>query len=102
MATVLFSENGKQRKVNIKEIKFYHAGQNTKRQFLSGIASVNFKIFAIIIDKKNRKIIDSPENFSMLVRDLISDMIKWYKNTNYFLLLTGIFIEKLTRANLID
>jgi len=72
----------KQRKVNIKEIKFYHSGQNTKRQFLSGIASVNFKVFALVIDKKNRKIIDSPENFAILVADLIGDIIKWYKNGN--------------------
>ncbi len=72
----------KQRKINIKEIKFYHAGQNTKRQFLSGMASVNFKIFALIIDKKNRKIVDSPENFAVLIADLIGDIIKWYKNKN--------------------
>src|SRR3989339_794632 len=98
MATVLFSENGKQRKVNIKEIKFYHAGQNTKRQFLSGIASVNFKIFAIIIDKKNRKITDNPENFSMLVRDLISDIIKWYKNGNIDFIIDRHFHRKIDQS----
>lgn len=85
----------KQRTVNIKEIKFYHAGQNTKRQFLSGIASANFKIFVLIIDKKNRKITDSPENFAVLVGDLISDIIKWYKNGNMNFIIDRHFHRKI-------
>jgi len=70
----------RQRKTRIKEIKFYHAGQNTKRQFLSGIAAAGFKVFALIIDKKNRKIVDSPENFALILKSLIIDIISWNKN----------------------
>lgn len=84
----------KQRKINIQEIKFYHAGQNTKRQFLSGISSANFKIFALVIDKKNRKIADTPENFSVLVGDLIGDIIKWYKNGNIDFIIDRHFCRK--------
>ena len=69
----------KQRKIRIKEIKFYHAGQNTKRQFLSGIVSANFEIFALIVNKKGRKIADSPENFALLVADLVNEINLWYK-----------------------
>ena len=37
-----------QRKIRIKELKFYYAGQQTKRQFLSSIVSVDFEIFVLI------------------------------------------------------
>lgn len=85
----------RQRKVNIKEIKFYHSGQNTKRQFLSGMASADFKIFALIVDKKNRKIADSSENFAILVRDLIGDIIKWYKNERISFVIDRHFHKKI-------
>lgn len=84
----------KQRKIDIKEIKFYHAGQNTKRQFLSGISSANFKIFTLVVDKKNRKIADTPENFSVLVGDLIGDIIKWYENGNINFVIDRHFYRK--------
>jgi len=70
----------RQKKIRIKEIKFYNAGQNTKRQLLSGIAAADFKIFALIIDKKERRISDNPENFALLMKILIEDIINWHKN----------------------
>ena len=69
----------RRRKIKIKEIKFYYAGQNTKRQFLSGIISANFEIFALVVDKKKRKIADTPENFSILVAELVNGINLWYK-----------------------
>jgi len=69
----------RRRKIKIKEIKFYYAGQNTKRQFLSGIISANFEIFALVVDKKKRKIADTPENFSILVAELVNEINLWYK-----------------------
>jgi hypothetical protein len=88
----------RQRKVEIKEIKFYHAGQNTKRQFLSGIAAADFKIFAIIVDKKKRKIADNPENFALLLENLMSDIINWYKNESIFFVLDRHFHNKFDRT----
>jgi len=69
----------RQRKIKVQEIKFYYAGQNTKRQFLSGVVSANFKIFTLVIDKKGRKITDTPENFAIIVADLINEINLWYK-----------------------
>lgn len=69
----------RRRKIRIEEIKFYYAGQNTKRQFLSGIVSANFTIFALVTDKKNRKIPDIPENFALLIADLVNEISLWYK-----------------------
>ena len=69
----------RKRKIKIKEVKFYYAGEQTKRQFLSGIVSSNLEIFALIIDKKERKIADTPENFAILISDLINEAYLWYK-----------------------
>jgi hypothetical protein len=58
ISRVLFSL--RQQKTNLKEIKFYYAGQNTKRQFLSSLVATDLKIFVIIIEKQGRKIPDTP------------------------------------------
>jgi arsenate reductase-like glutaredoxin family protein len=68
-----------QKGIRVKEIKFYYAGQDTTRQFLSGMVSANLPIFALIINKKGRKIADSPENFAILVADLVNEINIWYK-----------------------
>lgn len=67
----------RQRRIRIKEVKFYYAGERTKRQILSGIISAGFEIFVIAIDKKGRKIADTPENFSLLVSELVKEINLW-------------------------
>jgi len=67
----------RQRKIKIKEVKFYYAGERTKRQILSGIISASFEVFTIIIDKKGRKIPDTPENFALLISELINEINLW-------------------------
>jgi len=67
----------RQRKIKIKEVKFYYAGERTKRQILSGIVSASFEVFTIIIDKKGRKIPDTPENFALLISELINEINLW-------------------------
>ena len=69
----------RQRKIQLEEIKFYHAGQRTKRQFLSGIVSANFETFVLAVDKKDRKIADTPENYAILIADLVNEINLWYK-----------------------
>jgi len=69
----------RQRKIKVQEVKFYYAGQNTKRQFLSGIVSANLDISALIVDKKRRKIVDTPENFALLVAELVNEIVLWYR-----------------------
>lgn len=71
----------RQRKIKIKEVKFYYAGEQTKRQVLSGIISAGFEVFVIAIDKKGRKIADTPENFALLVRELINEIELWRPKT---------------------
>ena len=46
----------RQRKIKIKELKFYYSGDRTKVQILSGMVSCGFEIFILAVDKKGRKI----------------------------------------------
>jgi len=82
-------------KTKLQEIKFYHAGQKTKRQFLSGLVLANFGIFILVIDKKMRKIIDSPENYGILVADLINEINLWYKPERIDFILDKHFYRKI-------
>jgi len=78
----------RQRKIKIKELKFYYAGQRTKRQFLSGIVSSDFEIFALIVDKRGRKIADTPDNFALLVAELVNEINLWYKTKEVIMTIT--------------
>lgn len=84
----------RQRKIRINEVKFYRAGQNTKRQFLSGIVSASFDIFVLVVNKKGRKIADSPENFALLVADLVNEIKLWYKPEKVALVIDRHFHRK--------
>lgn len=83
------------RKIEVQEIKFYHAGQKTKRQFLSGIVSTNFEMFILVVDKKGRKIADSPENYALLVADLINEINLWYKSEEIDLVIDRHFYRRI-------
>jgi len=84
----------RQRKIKVQEIKFYYAGQKTKRQFLSGIVSANFGIFASVVDKKGRKIADTSENFALLVADLINEINLWFRVKKISFILDRHFYRK--------
>jgi len=91
----------RRRKTKVQEIKFYSTGQKTKRQFLSGIVLANFEIFALVVDKKGRKIADTPENFALLVADLVNEINLWYKVEKVNLIVDKHFHRKIdqTRFN---
>ncbi|MEK9135135.1 MAG: DUF3800 domain-containing protein [Patescibacteria group bacterium] len=84
----------RQRKIKIKEVKFYYAGEKTKRQILSGIISTGLEIFAIVVDKKRRKIPDTPENFALLVSEIINEINLWQPETNLKIIIDRHFHEK--------
>jgi hypothetical protein len=64
----------RQLRVRIPELKFYHASHSTKRKFLSAMVAAGFEIFILVVDKKGRKIADSPEHFARLTVSLISEI----------------------------
>jgi len=81
-------------KNKIKEVKFYYAGDRTKRRVLSGMVSAEFEIFTVIIDKKGRKISDTPENFALLAGELISEINLWNRERSLKIIIDRHFFKK--------
>jgi len=73
----------RQREIKLKELKFYSAGEKTKRQVLSGIVSAGFEVFVVVVDKKGRKISDTPNNFALVVSELINEICLWQKEGKF-------------------
>ncbi len=97
VSRILFSL--RQKKIKIKELKFYYAGQRTKRQFLSGIVSASFEIFVLVVNKKGRKIADTSENFAILAADLINEINLWYKAEKVIITINRHFHRKIDQNN---
>lgn len=74
---------GIQRKTRLKkttgELKFYTAGDKTKRLFFERIAKEEIDIFILSIDKMGRKIPDTYENYAILCWLLLKDVFGFYK-----------------------
>jgi len=70
------------------EVKFYTAGEKTRLAALEEIAKMDFAIFILVVDKKGRQIIDSPENFATISWLLIEDVLNFCPN------ITGIIFDK--------
>lgn len=60
------------------EIKFYTAGEKTKRAFFDKVAKQQIEIFIMVVDKRGRKIPDSPGNYAILCWLLISEILNFY------------------------
>lgn len=54
------------KKEKVLEIKFYQAGERTKLAFLKELSRSPIDIFVLVVDKKGRKIPDTPLNFAVL------------------------------------
>jgi len=63
----------------LPEIKFYRSGKNTKSLFLKILARQDIEIFTLTVEKEGKKIPDTPENFALLVSQLIQECLNFYK-----------------------
>ncbi|MCL5411728.1 MAG: DUF3800 domain-containing protein [Patescibacteria group bacterium] len=63
-----------------KEIKFYSAGEKTKRLFLQKVVEEGLDIFVLIVEKAGKKIPDTPENFAFLCWLLLNDVFSFYSD----------------------
>lgn len=61
------------KKKNISEIKFYRAGEHTKKSFLKELAKQKIDIFTLTVNKYGQRIPDSPENFALISWLLLED-----------------------------
>lgn len=68
-------------KKNTSEIKFYKAGEKTKRKFLEKLSDEDIGIFTLTIEKQGQKIVDSPENFALLCWVILEDCLLFYQNS---------------------
>ena len=70
----------KSSKKNMTEIKFYKAGEKTKRRFLQELVKQKVEIFTLTVEKYSQKIPDTPENFALLCWFLLEDCLVFYRN----------------------
>ena len=62
------------------EIKFYSAGQRTKKYYLKALADLPVSIFILIVNKPGQKIPDTPLNFSLLAYILLNEVLGYTDN----------------------
>ena len=65
---------------SISEVKFYKAGERTKAVYLKELSLANINIFALIIEKNNQSIKDTPNNFALLAYILLKECLVFYKD----------------------
>jgi len=70
----------RKKKEEISEIKFYQAGDRTKTAYLKTLAKQAVDVFVLIVDKKEQKIPDTPENFAALCYILLAECLLFYGN----------------------
>ena len=76
----LFNKSRKQLKKssNLSEIKFYTSGDRTKEIFFKHLVQEDVGIFVLIVDKKGRKIPDTPKHFALLCWLLLCEVANFY------------------------
>ena len=70
-------KRGRYRKIT-GELKFYTAGEKTKTLFFKRITELEFAIFILVVEKKGRKIKDTPQHFAILCWLLLNDVFSFY------------------------
>lgn len=70
------SKGSRKKEKRVREFKFHYVGGITRRRVLEEIISKDVKIYILVINKMDRKITDSPENYGKLVRNLALYLIK--------------------------
>ncbi|MDO8524657.1 MAG: DUF3800 domain-containing protein [bacterium] len=64
----------------ISEVKFYKAGERTKTVYLKELSLADVNIFALIIEKNNQSIKDTPDNFALLAYILLKECLVFYQD----------------------
>ena len=64
----------------VSEIKFYKAGERTKAVYLKELSLANINIFALIVEKNNQSIKDTPDNLALLAYILLKECLVFYQD----------------------
>jgi len=62
------------------EIKFHEAGERTKAVYLKELSLADVNIFALIVEKNNQGIKDTPDNFALLAYILLKECLVFYQD----------------------
>lgn len=68
----------KGKKKDIPELKFAHSTDRVRTKTLQAISKRSVKVSAFIIDKTNRRVPDTPENYGIVVGFAVSEALKKY------------------------
>lgn len=68
----------KGKKKDIPELKFAHSTDRVRTKTLKAISKRSVKVSAFIIDKTNRRVPDTPENYGIVVGFAVSEALKKY------------------------
>jgi len=74
------------RKTTLAEIKFSTTGDKTKTRVLRALSKKDLTIFVLIINKEGRKIIDNPDNYSLLVANLLNKINSKYSTVDHVII----------------
>ncbi len=100
--SVLFTLHQTRDSLKLKELKFYHSRHVVKKIFLSAIVASGFKIFILVVDKQGRKIKDDPENFFIILTELISEIFLWYRGAKLDLIIDRHFTKNKDEQKLVE
>lgn len=74
------------RKKKLAEMKFSTTGEKTKIKVLNAIKERRLKLFVLVVDKQGRKIVDSPENYSLLISTLLKKIFIRYPAVSHIII----------------
>lgn len=74
------------RKSQLAEIKFSTTGNKTRIKVLKEISKHKLRIFVLVINKEGRKIIDNPENYALLIVNLLQIIYQKYPQANHIMI----------------
>jgi len=66
----------------IPEIKFYNSSKKIRTFILSELIKHDVEIIVVIIDKKGRRVKDTPENYGIVVGATIAEYLSTYSSLN--------------------
>lgn len=66
----------------LSELKFYNSDEKTRSYILLQLAKSDVEIVVLILDKGERKIADTPENYGIVVGTAITALLKLHSSLN--------------------
>lgn len=63
----------------VPEIKFSKSTEQVRKRLFEAIAKLSIKVIIYVVDKKGRRVADTPENYGIVIGFSIVEVLKFYK-----------------------